>query len=99
VFCAVLAFSRVRFVRFALDEKADTTLRLPAECFEALGGVPQVVLADRMVALKGGVVADVVVPTPDYVRFAMHCPLTELTGASFQVNVGVSRWEPVPAGC
>jgi hypothetical protein len=72
VFCAVLAFSRVRFVRFAHDERADTTLALLAECFEQLGGVPQVVLADRMGCLKGGVVADVVVPTPDYVRFASH---------------------------
>ena len=29
-------------------------------------------LADRMGCLKAGVVADVVVPTPDYVRFATH---------------------------
>ncbi len=29
-------------------------------------------LADRMGCLKGGVVANVVVPTPDYVRFASH---------------------------
>ncbi|MGN6330292.1 MAG: IS21 family transposase [Motilibacteraceae bacterium] len=72
VFCAVLAFSRVRFVRFAADERAETTLRLLAECFTQLGGVPKVVLADRMGCLKGGVVADVVVPTPDYVRFASH---------------------------
>ncbi|MCO7222599.1 IS21 family transposase [Klenkia sp. PcliD-1-E] len=72
VFCAVLAFSRVRFVRFAADERAETTLALLAECFETLGGVPKVVLADRMGCLKGGVVADVVVPTPDYVRFAAH---------------------------
>ena len=72
VFCAVLAWSRFRFVRFAEDEKADTTLGLLAECFEVLGGVPKVVLADRMGCLKGGVVANVVVPTPDYVRFAMH---------------------------
>jgi transposase len=72
VFCAVLAWSRVRFVRFALDERAETTLRLLAECFETIGGVPKVVLADRMGCLKGGVVADVVVPTPDYVRFATH---------------------------
>ena len=43
-----------------------------AECFEVLGGVPKVVLADRMGCLKGGVVANVVVPTPDYVRFATH---------------------------
>ena len=72
VFCAVLAFSRVRFVRFADNERADTTLALLAECFETLGGVPKVVLADRMGCLKAGVVADVVIPTPDYVRFAMH---------------------------
>ncbi|MBC8093975.1 MAG: IS21 family transposase, partial [Pseudonocardia sp.] len=72
VFCGVLAWSRVRFVRFADNERADTTMRLLAECFEVLGGVPKVVLADRMGCLKGGVVADVVIPTPDYVRFATH---------------------------
>jgi len=72
VFCAVLAHSRVRFVRFATDERAGTTMGMLAECFEVLGGVPKVVLADRMACLKGGVVADVVIPTPDYVRFATH---------------------------
>jgi transposase len=72
VFCAVLAWSRLRFVRFAADEKATTTLALLAECFEALGGVPKIVLADRMGCLKAAVVADVVVPTADYVRFATH---------------------------
>jgi transposase len=72
VFCAVLAWSRVRFVRFATDEKADTTFALLAECFETLGGVPAVVLADRMGCLKGGVVANTVIPTPEYLRFAAH---------------------------
>ena len=42
------------------------------ECFEELGGVPAVVLADRMGCLKAGTVANVVVPHPDYVRFAAH---------------------------
>lgn len=37
-----------------------------------IGGVPAKVLADRMGCLKGGVVANVLVPTPDYVRFASH---------------------------
>src|SRR5688500_14191059 len=60
------------FVRFAAEEKASTTLRLLAECFELLGGVPATVLADRMGCLKAGVVANVVVPTPDYVRFATY---------------------------
>ena len=72
VFCAVLAWSRVRFVRFAADEKSETTLAMLAECFETLGGVPGKVLADRMGCLKGGVVANVVVPTAEYVRFASH---------------------------
>ena len=72
VFCAVLAWSRVRFVRFAEREDQATTLRLLAECFEILGGVPAVVLADRMGCLKGGVVANVVVPAPGYVAFARH---------------------------
>ncbi len=72
VFCAVLAWSRVRFVRFAADETQATTLALLAECFEVLGGVPAVVLADRMGCLKGGVVANVVVPAPGYLAFAAH---------------------------
>lgn len=72
VFCAVLAWSRWRFVRIARDQKAGTTMRLLAECFEELGGVPKVVLADRMGCLKSGIVANVMVPTPDYVRFATH---------------------------
>src|SRR3984893_3901817 len=48
VFCAVLAWSRWRFTRFAADERAETTLGMLAECFEVLGGVPGRVLADRM---------------------------------------------------
>ncbi|WP_460797499.1 IS21 family transposase [Nocardioides pacificus] len=72
VFCAVLGWSRFRFVRFAADEQATTTMAMLAECFEELGGVPKVVLTDRMGCLKAGVVANVVVPTPDFVRFASH---------------------------
>jgi transposase len=78
VFCAVLAWSRFRFVRLASDERSETTLGLLAECFEVLGGVPKLVLADRMGCLKGGVVANKVVPTAEYVRFAAHFLLTEL---------------------
>ena len=72
VFCAVLTWSRFRFVRFAPAEQQATTLAMLAECFEVLGGIPKVVLADRMGCLKGGVVANLVVPSPDYVRFATH---------------------------
>lgn len=72
IFSAVLVWSRIRFVRLAFDERRETTLRLLAECFEELGGVPAVVLADRMACLKSGIVANVVVPHPEYVRFASH---------------------------
>ena len=72
VFCAVLAWSRWRFVRFAERMDQATTLRLLAECFDAAGGVPAVVLADRMGCLKGGVVANVVVPAPGYVALAAN---------------------------
>jgi transposase len=72
VFCAVLAWSRWRFVYFADNERADTTFAALAACFEELGGVPKTVLSDRMGCLKGGTVAGVVVPTADYVRFATH---------------------------
>ena len=57
VFCAVLAWSRVRFVRVARDETVATTLGMLADCFDTFGGVPATVLADRMGCLKGGTVA------------------------------------------
>jgi transposase len=72
LFCAVLAFSRWRFVAFATDQKASTTLALIAEAIAGIGGVPARVLADRMGCLKGGVVANVVIPTAEYVRLAGH---------------------------
>ncbi len=72
MFCAVLAWSRYRLIRFAGDETRDTTLGLLAACFEEMGAVSAVVLSDRMACLKNGIVANVVVPHPDYVRFAAH---------------------------
>ena len=72
LFCAVLAFSRWRFVAFATDQRSATTLALIAEALAAVGGVPMRVLADRMACLKGGVVANVVIPTAEYVRLASH---------------------------
>ena len=76
MFCAVLAFSRWRFVAFATDQRASTTLALIAEAFGAIGGVQARVLADRMACLKGGVVANVVIPTAEYVRLAGHYGFT-----------------------
>ncbi len=38
VLCAVLAWSRVRFIRFPEDERAETTLVLLAECSRSSAG-------------------------------------------------------------
>jgi hypothetical protein len=72
VFCAVMAWSRVRFVYFADNLGAESTMRALARCFEYLGAVPRTALTDRMGCLKGGTVAGLVIPTPAYVRFATH---------------------------
>lgn len=72
IFCAVLAWSRIRFVRLSFDMSTDTTLALLAECLETIGGVPAVVLTDRMASLRGPIVANQVVPNGAYVRFATH---------------------------
>jgi transposase len=71
-FCAVVAWSRIRFVRFADNLGAEQTMLFLAECFEEIGGVPATALTDRMGCLKGGSVAGLVIPTPAYVRFAAH---------------------------
>jgi len=71
-FCAVVAWSRVRFVRFSDNLGAEQTMLFLAECFEEIGGVPASALTDRMGCLKGGSVAGLVIPTPAYVRFAAH---------------------------
>jgi len=71
VFCAVLAWSRWRFVFFADNLRAETTMGALARCFEAMGGARRRCWPDRKVCLKGATVAGVVVPT-DYVRFANH---------------------------
>ena len=72
VFCAVLAWRRVRFVYFADNLGAESTMTALARCFEYLGAVPKTALTDRMGCLKGGTVAGLVIPTPAYVRFATH---------------------------
>jgi hypothetical protein len=69
VFCAVLAWSRYRFIRFATNQTQQTTLALLAECFEELGGVPAILLTDRMRCLWASTVANVVVPHPEFVQF------------------------------
>jgi transposase len=72
VLCAVVGWSRYRFVSFTDNLGAEATMEALAECFERIGGVPKTALTDRMGCLKGGTVAGLVIPTPAYVRFATH---------------------------
>jgi transposase len=75
VFCAVMAWSRVRFVYFADNLGATSTMTALARCFEYLGAVPRTALTDRMGCLKGGTVAGLVIPTPAYVlRHPLRLP-------------------------
>ena len=73
LFCAVLAFSRWRFVAFATDQRASHDAGV-----DRRGARPRSVVSrpgcwpTGWRCLKGGVVANVVVPTPDYVRLAGH---------------------------
>lgn len=63
-------------------------------------------LADRMGCLKGGVVANVVVPTPDYVRFAVptgSCqtsarPPIRSPGRDVENLIGYSKEDQCPPG-
>ena len=75
-------------------------MRLLAECFEELGGAPKVVLADRMGCLKGGVVANVVVPTRGVraVRDALRVPARLLRGGRPGVQGGGRSAVPLRAG-
>ena len=73
VFCAVLAWSRVRFVYFADNLGAESTMTALARCFEYLGGGAQD-RADRPhgVLERRARWPDWSCPTPAYVRFATH---------------------------
>lgn len=48
VFVMVLGYSRHMFARVVFDQKAETWLRLHVEAFEALGGVPAVIVPDNL---------------------------------------------------
>ena len=73
VFCAVLAWSRFRFVCFSRQSRsAEPPWRRWPSAWRPSAAVPKTLLTDRMGCLKGATVAGLVVPTPDYVRFVTH---------------------------
>jgi transposase len=50
VFVAVLGYSRVMWAKIVFDQKVTTWIQLHVELFEALGGVPQVMVPDNLKA-------------------------------------------------
>lgn len=50
VFVMVLAYSRHMFAKIVFDQKAETWIRLHIEAFEALGGVPGIIVPDNLKA-------------------------------------------------
>ena len=78
VFCAVLAWSRFRFVSFSDNLGADATMAALAQCMETIGGVPKTLLTDRMGCLKAGTVAGH--RHPDAGLRALRHPLRHPTG-------------------
>lgn len=49
-FVMVLGFSRHMIARVVFDQRVETWLRLHIECFEELGGVPEVIVPDNLKA-------------------------------------------------
>lgn len=84
VFCAVLAWSRFRFVCFADNLGAEATMSGLAQCMETIGGVPKTLLTDRMGCLKATTVAGLVVPTPSVRSWAHYR----------RCGPGSARWWP-----
>ena len=78
-----------------------TTLAMLTDCFEVPGGVPVKLLADLMSCLKGGVVVNVVVPAPEYLRFGrIHgVPARFARGArpGIETSEAVEIWSIMPS--
>lgn len=73
LFSFVLGFSRLIWARFVLHQDMQTVLRCHMAAFEAIGGVPQEILYDRMkTAVIGEAVPGSVVYNRALVDFARH---------------------------
>ncbi|MGH3576266.1 MAG: IS21 family transposase [Mycobacterium sp.] len=82
VFCAVLGWSRYRFVRFTTSQKFAALAGCLATCFEHLGGVPARVLFDNPKTVTTSFVAGQSVFNLELVRLAAHYPFSPVTAAA-----------------
>jgi transposase len=72
VFCAVLGWSRLRFVWFTISQAMVALAESLHRCFEELDGVPAKVLFDNPKTVTASFVAGAAVLNPDLVRLAAH---------------------------
>jgi hypothetical protein len=81
-FCAVLGWSRWRYVRFFTCQRFQVLAQGLAGCFEELQGVPANVLFDNPKTVTASFVAGVSVLNPKLVRLATHYRFTPVTAAA-----------------
>jgi transposase len=80
-FCAVLGWSRWRYVRFFTGQRFPVLAQGLAGCFETLQGVPAQVLFDNPKTVTVGFVAGAAVLNPQLVRLATHYHFDPITAA------------------
>jgi transposase len=80
-FCAVLGWSRYRFVRFTTSQRFAVLASCLASCFEHLGGVPARVMFDNPKTVTTDLVAGQSVLNPDLVRLASYYGFLPVTAA------------------
>ena len=81
-FCAVLGWSRWRYVRFFTCQRFQVLAQGLAGCFEELSGVPAHVLFDNPKTVTTSFVAGISVLNPQLVRLATHYRFTPVTAAA-----------------
>lgn len=81
-FCAVLGWSRYRFVRFTTSQRFPALAGSLVACFEHLGGVPARVMFDNPKTVTTQFVAGQSVFNADLVRLAAHYPFSPVTAAA-----------------
>jgi transposase len=81
-FCAVLGWSRWRYVRFFTCQRFQVLAHGLAACFETLGGVPAHVMFDNAKTVTVGFVAGAAVLNAELVRLATYYHFTPVTAAA-----------------
>jgi len=81
-FCAVLGWSRYRFVHFTTSQRFAALASGLAACFEHIGGVPARVMFDNPKTVTTVIVAGQSVLNPEIVRLAAHYPFSPITAAA-----------------